>query len=121
MPPSLANATSDGSKKWKTTPGSLLQRKIPRHDAGQTQYLPAHEKEQIQDFRNWVSSSSEVINRSAPESPIIGLIEDPSAGLPSADTAGISSEPNPQPPNVFQQLLRVAPMLMELAIMELKD
>jgi len=66
------------------------------------QYLLAHEMEQIQDFRNWVSSSSEVINRSAPESPIIGLIEDPSAGLPSADTAGISSKPNPQAPERAQ-------------------
>ena len=35
MPPTSADATSDGSKKWKTTPGSLLQRKIPRIDAGQ--------------------------------------------------------------------------------------
>ena len=60
------------------------------------QYLPAHEKDQIQDFRNWVSSSSEGTSRSAPESPVIGLIENPSASLPNADTAGISTEPNPQ-------------------------
>ena len=62
------------------------------------QYLPAHEKEQIQDFRNWVSSSSEGTSRSAPESPIIGLIENPSASLPNADTAGTSAEPNPEGP-----------------------
>ena len=37
-------------------------------------------------------------SRSAPESPVIGLIENPSAGLPNADTAEISNEPNPQAP-----------------------
>ena len=62
------------------------------------QNLPAHEKEQIQDFRNWVSSSSEGTSRSAPESPIIGLIENPSASLPNADTTGTSAEPNPEGP-----------------------
>ena len=62
------------------------------------QYLPAHEKNQIQDFRNLVQSSSEGTSRSAPESPVIGLIENPSAGLPNADTAEISNEPNPQAP-----------------------
>ena len=35
MPPTSVDAASDGSKKWKATPGSLLQRKISRHDAGQ--------------------------------------------------------------------------------------
>jgi hypothetical protein len=35
MPPTSVDAASDDSKKWKTTPGSLLQRKIPRLDAGQ--------------------------------------------------------------------------------------
>ena len=35
MPPTSVDAASDGSKKWKTSPGSLLQRKIPRIDAGQ--------------------------------------------------------------------------------------
>ena len=35
MSPTSADAASDGRKKWKTTPGSLLQRKIPRIDAGQ--------------------------------------------------------------------------------------
>ena len=35
MPPTLVDATSDDSKKRKATPGSLLQRKIPRLDAGQ--------------------------------------------------------------------------------------
>ena len=62
------------------------------------QYLPAHEKDQIQDFRNWVQNSSEGTSWSAPESPVIGLIENPSASLPNADTAGISTEPNPQAP-----------------------
>ena len=63
------------------------------------QYLPAHEKEQIQDFRNWVSSSSEGTSRSAPESPVIGLIENPVASLPNVDTAGKSNEPNPEAPD----------------------
>lgn len=35
MPPTSADAAADGRKKWKTAPGSLLQRKIPRIDAGQ--------------------------------------------------------------------------------------
>ena len=45
-----------------------------------------------------MKSSSEGTSRSAPESPVIGLIENPSAILPNADTAGISNEPNPQAP-----------------------
>jgi len=49
------------------------------------QYLPAYEKDQIQDFRNWVSSSSEGTSRSAPESPVIGLIENPVASLPNPE------------------------------------
>ena len=35
MPLTSVDATTDGSKKRKTTPRSLLQRKIPRIDAGQ--------------------------------------------------------------------------------------
>ena len=35
MPPTSVDAASDGSKKWKATPGSLLQRKVPRLDASQ--------------------------------------------------------------------------------------
>ena len=45
-----------------------------------------------------MTSSSEGTSRSAPESPVIGLIENPSAGLPNADTVEISNEPNPQAP-----------------------
>ena len=45
-----------------------------------------------------MSSSSEGTIRSAPESPGIGLIKNPSAGLPNVDTATISNEPNPQAP-----------------------
>ena len=101
MPPTSANADSDDSKKWKVAPGSMLQRKVPRLDAGQkvynillivsrlpqlsysesclarVQHLSAHEKNQVQDFPNWVSSGSEGTSRSAPESPVIGLIENP--------------------------------------------
>ena len=35
MPPTSVDAVSDESKKRKATPGALLQRKIPRLDAGQ--------------------------------------------------------------------------------------
>ena len=42
-----------------------------------------------------MSSSSEGTSRSAPESPIIGLIENPSTGLPDADTTRMSNKPNP--------------------------
>ena len=63
-------------------------------------FASAHEKDQIQDFRNWVQSDPKTTTRSAPESPVIGLIENPSAGLPNADTAGISNEPNPEAPKL---------------------
>ena len=43
-----------------------------------------------------MSSSSEGTSRSAPESPIIGLIETPAANLPSADTAVNPNKPNPE-------------------------
>ena len=43
-----------------------------------------------------MSSGSEGTSRSAPESPIIGLIETPAASLPSADTAENPSEPSPE-------------------------
>ena len=62
------------------------------------QYLPAHEKDQVQDFRNWMSSGSEGTSRLAPESPINGLIKNPAASLPNVDTAEKSSEPNPEAP-----------------------
>ena len=63
------------------------------------QHLSAHKKDQVQDFRNWVSSGSEGTSRSAPESPVIGLIETPAASLPSVDTAEKPSEPSPKAPN----------------------
>ena len=46
-----------------------------------------------------MSSGSEGTSRSAPESPIIGLIETPAASLPNVDTAGKSSEPDPETPD----------------------
>ena len=55
-----------------------------------------HEKDQVQDFLNWVSSGSEGTSRSAPESPVIGLIEALAANLPSVDTAEKLSEPGPE-------------------------
>ena len=60
------------------------------------QHLSAHEKDQVQDFRNWVSSGSEEASRSAPDSPVIGLIENPTASCPSVDTAEKPSEPSPE-------------------------
>ena len=62
------------------------------------QHLPAHEENQVQDFRNWESSGSEGTSRSAPESPVIGLIETPAASLPSTDTAEKPSEPTLEAP-----------------------
>ena len=62
------------------------------------QHLLAHEKIQVQDFRNWVSNGSEGTSRSAPESPVIGLIENPAASLPSTDTAEKPSEPTLEAP-----------------------
>ena len=60
------------------------------------QHLSAHEKGQVQDFQNWVSSSSKETSRSAPDSPVIGLIENPAASFPSANTAEKPSEPSPE-------------------------
>ena len=62
------------------------------------QYLPAHEKDQIQDFCNWVQSGPETTTRSAPESPVIGLIENSSTRLPNVDTAGTAKEPTLEVP-----------------------
>ena len=60
------------------------------------QHLSAHEKDQVQDFRNWVSSGSEEASRSVPDSPIILLIENPTTSCPSVDTAEKPSEPSPE-------------------------
>ena len=43
-----------------------------------------------------MSSGSKGTSRSAPESPVIGLIETPGASLPSADIAEDPSEPSPE-------------------------
>ena len=45
-----------------------------------------------------MSSGSEGTSRSAPESPVIGLIETPAASLPSTDTAEKPSEPTLEAP-----------------------
>ena len=57
------------------------------------QYLPAHEKNQIQDFRNWMESSPEASTRSTPDSPVIGLIKNSTTPSPSVDMPGMSREP----------------------------
>ena len=43
-----------------------------------------------------MSSGSEGTSLSAPDSPVIGLIETPAASLPSVDTAEKPSEPSPE-------------------------
>ena len=60
------------------------------------QHLSAHEKDQIQDFRNLVSSGSEETSQSTPDSPIIGLIETLAASFPSVNTAEKPSTPSPE-------------------------
>ena len=55
-----------------------------------------HEKDQVQDFLNWVSSGSEEASRSVPDSPVIRLIENLTASCPSVDTAEKPSEPSPE-------------------------
>ena len=57
------------------------------------QYLPAQEKDQIQDIRNWIESSAETSTRSTPDSPIIGLIENSTTLSPNVDMPGTSKEP----------------------------
>ena len=43
-----------------------------------------------------MQSGSETTTRSAPESPVIGLIENSTANLPNTDMPGTSNEPNPE-------------------------
>ena len=43
-----------------------------------------------------MSSGSEETSRSAPDSPVIGLIENPTASFPRADTAEKPIEPSPE-------------------------
>ena len=62
------------------------------------QYLPAQEKDQIQDFRNWIESSPETSTRSTPDSQIIGLIENSATLSPNARTPEASKEPTPKVP-----------------------
>ena len=47
-----------------------------------------------------MQSGSETTTRSAPESPVIGLIENPTAILPNAHTLGTSNELNPTAPKL---------------------
>ena len=59
-----------------------------------------HEKDQIQDFRNWVQNGSETTTRSAPKSPVIGLIENPAVVCQDAGTSGTSKESNHETPKL---------------------
>ena len=61
------------------------------------QYLPAHEKDQVQDIRNWVQNDPESTTRSAPESLVIGLIENSAATTcQETGTSGTSKESAPE-------------------------
>ena len=62
------------------------------------QYLPAHEKDQIQDFRNWIPCDP--TTRSAPESLVIGLIENAIANSPNTDMPGTSNQQNLEAPKL---------------------
>ena len=57
------------------------------------QYLPAQEKDQIQNFRSCMESTLEASTRSTPNSPIIGLIENPAILSPNAGMPEASKEP----------------------------
>ena len=57
------------------------------------QYLSTQEKDQIQDFRNWMEGSPKASTRSTPKSPVIGLIENLTILSPSVDMPGTSKEP----------------------------
>ena len=47
-----------------------------------------------------MKSNPETTTRSAPESPVIGLIKNSTANPLNADTPGTSSEPNPEAPKL---------------------
>ena len=85
------------------------------------QYLLAHEKDQIQDFCNWMQNDPETTTRSAPESPVIGLIENSTANSPNADTPGTSNEPNPEAPKLTPTATEGTSSAVELTMVELKD
>ena len=60
------------------------------------QHLPEPEKIQIQNLCNWVENNPESSTRSAPDSPIIGLIENSdAAACQEVGTSGTSKEPAP--------------------------
>ena len=60
------------------------------------QYLPKHEKYQVQNFHNWVHSDLDTTTRSAPESPIIGFIKSLVATCHEAGTSRTSKESTPK-------------------------
>ena len=47
-----------------------------------------------------MQTDPETTTRSAPESPVIGLIENSTANSPNADTPGTSNEPHPEAPKL---------------------
>ena len=59
-----------------------------------------HEKDQIQDFRNWMQNDLETTTRSAPESPVIGLIENSAAVCQDVSMSRTSKELNPEAPKL---------------------
>ena len=91
------------------------------------QYLPEDERAQVQDFRNWVQSDPDSATRSAPESPIIGLIENSDAATYyEGSTSGTPKESTPEAKKKLPQLLNnflrppEEPTLLDLAVEGLK-
>ena len=64
------------------------------------QYLSAQEKEQVQDIRNCMQKDPEATTRSAPESPVIGLIENSAAVCQDVSMSRTSKELNPEAPKL---------------------
>ena len=65
-------------------------------DLFRIQYLPEHEKTQVQDFCNWIGDNPEASTRSAPDSPIIGLVK--SSNVATCQEVGTSSTSNEDAP-----------------------
>ena len=86
------------------------------------QYLPEDERAQVQDFRNWVQSDPDSTTRSAPESPIIGLIENSDAATYyEGSTSGTPKESTPEAkklPQLLNNFLHPPeePTLLDLAV-----
>ena len=144
MPPTSGDVAPDESKKRKATPGALFAYKdsssrcwpvrfwyslilscLPQLShfefcLARIKYLPAQEKYQVQDFRNWMESSPETSIRSSPESPIIGLIDRLFSPRTRTCLGHQRSRLLKCPHLLILQLLKVLQVLEKLAVIELK-